>query len=105
MPVDLVQEEHDDDAAPDEEPAAVALDRAWVPQPRGLDAGIAKTCPDPSNLDKHKNRDFRRRAGIYAKLCIKRGKEAATEGAFMLLNQFQRSTDKRKIRAKPKSIH
>ena len=55
---------------------------------RGLDAGLARSCPDPSGLTMTTYRSFRRRVEVYMRCCRRRGEEAVIEGAFLLMQQF-----------------
>ena len=59
------------------------------PPQRGIDAGLAKSAPDASEIDAHNYRDFRRRLEVFERMCMRRGPDAVAEGAFMILNTLR----------------
>ena len=77
-------------AAPDAgEPAAAIALRTGNTQNRGIDAGLAKSAPDASSIDADNYRDFRRRLDIFERTCQRRGPDAVTEGAYLIMNMLQ----------------
>ena len=76
----------DGDVVP--EPGAAAPAAAAARPERGLDAGLAKAAPDPTNLTAHEYRTFRRRLQLFARMCYKRGQQTASEGAFLIVQQL-----------------
>ena len=71
------------------DPAATLVLRAGPSQNRGIDAGLAKSVPDASNIDADTYRDFRRRLDIFERMCQRRGPDAVTEGAYLIMNTLQ----------------
>ena len=55
---------------------------------RGLDAGLAKSVPDASNLTAENYRNFRRRVEVFERCCRRRGAECISEGAPLLLQSL-----------------
>ena len=54
---------------------------AHIPHERGLDAGLAKACPDTVDLCKATYRRHRRRVEVFSRMCRRRGPGTASEGA------------------------
>ena len=58
-------------------------------QPRlGLDAGLARSCPDSAGLSQLNYRSFRRRIDVFEMCCRRRGVGVIAEGALLLLQSF-----------------
>ena len=60
------------------------------PQPLrpGLDAGLARSCPDSTGLSQMNYRSFRRRIDVFEMCCRRRGVGVIAEGALLLLQSF-----------------
>ncbi|CAK0840096.1 unnamed protein product [Prorocentrum cordatum] len=54
-----------------------------------MDAGLAKCCPDATDLSHATYRNFRRRATVFQRLCARRGASVVSEGAYLLLQSLQ----------------
>ena len=59
-------------------------------QNRGLDAGLARSCPDSAGLSQVSYRSFRRRIDVFERCCRRRGTTAVSEGALLLLQSFSK---------------
>ena len=53
---------------------------------RGLDSGLAKAAPSADGLSQKTYRSYRRRLQLYAKQCLRRGKDTAVEGSFLVIS-------------------
>ena len=56
---------------------------------RGLDSGLAKAAPSAVGLSQKTYRSFRRRLELFSRQCLRRGKETAVEGAYLVMSQLQ----------------
>ena len=56
---------------------------------RGLDSGLAKAAPSAVGLSQKTYRSFRRRLELFGRQCLRRGKETAVEGAYLVMSQLQ----------------
>ena len=61
---------------------------AWSNQ-RGLDSGLAKSAPSAVGLNQRTYRAYRRRLDLFSRQCMRRGKDTAIEGAYLVLSQLQ----------------
>ena len=57
-------------------------------RPPQMDAGLAKCCPDSSNLRSGTYRNFSRKATVFGELCSNRGVLVISEGAYLLLQSL-----------------
>ena len=58
---------------------------------RGLDSGLAKAAPSTDGLSQKTYRSYRRRLELYMKQCHRRGRDAAIEGAFLVVSLLKDS--------------
>ena len=56
---------------------------------RGLDSGLAKSAPSAVGLSQKTYRSYRRRLELFGRQCLRRGKETAVEGAYLVMSQLQ----------------
>ena len=56
---------------------------------RGLDSGLAKAAPSPAGLSQKTYKSYRRRLELFGRQCLRRGKETAVEGAYLVMSQLQ----------------
>ena len=56
---------------------------------RGLDSGLAKSAPSAVGLSQRNYRAYRRRLDLFSRQCMRRGKDTAIEGAYLVLSQLQ----------------
>ena len=56
---------------------------------RGLDAGLARACPDLSDLNKSNYRKYRRRFEVFKRMCTRRSPTAISDGAYLILGTLQ----------------
>ncbi len=61
---------------------------AWNNQ-RGLDSGLAKSAPSAVGCSQRTYRAYRRRLDLFSRQCMRRGKDTAIEGAYLVLSQLQ----------------
>ena len=54
----------------------------------GLDAGLARSCPDSTGLSQMNYRSFRQRIDVFEMCCRRRGPHVVSEGALLLLQSF-----------------
>ena len=59
------------------------------PHERGLDAGLAKACPDTGDLSKSTYKRYRRRIEVLSRMCRRRGPGTASEGAYLILGTLR----------------
>ena len=60
-----------------------------APNNRGLDSGLAKSAPSAVGLNQRTYRAYRRRLDLFSRQCMRRGKDTAIEGAYLVLSQLQ----------------
>ena len=56
---------------------------------RGLDSGLAKAAPSATGLSQKTYKSYRRRLELFGRQCLRRGKETAVEGAYLVMSQLQ----------------
>ena len=56
---------------------------------RGLDGGLARACPDLSDLNKSNYRKYRRRFEVFKRMCTRRSPTAINDGAYLILGTLQ----------------
>ena len=56
---------------------------------RGLDSGLAKVAPSATGLSQKTYKSYRRRLELFGRQCLRRGKEAAVEGAYLVMSHLQ----------------
>ena len=60
-----------------------------APNNRGLDSGLAKSAPSAVGLNQRTYRAYRRRLDLFSRQRMRRGKDTAIEGAYLVLSQLQ----------------
>ena len=56
---------------------------------KGLDSGLAKSAPSAVGLSQKTYRAYRRRLDLFSRQCMRRGRDVAIEGAYLVLSQLQ----------------
>ena len=72
-----------------EQQAANGAEEAVGGFQRGLDSGLAKSAPSAVGLSQKTYRSYRRRLELFGRQCLRRGKETAVEGAYLVMSQLQ----------------